>query len=229
MRINKLLSNLGICSRREANRYIEDGRVKVNGALSIPGQWVEETDDILIDNQPALQKERVYIALNKPVGITCTAEKTVKDNIIDYINYPEYIFPIGRLDKLSQGLIILTNDGEFANKIMNSENDHQKEYVVKVDKPFEDDFIKNMSLGVNLGDKITRPCKVYRVKYDTFRIIITQGINRQIRRMSKKFGYNVLELKRIRILNLKIDGIEYGKFRHISKEEIDEISESLRK
>lgn len=223
MRINKLLSNLGICSRREANRYIEDGRVKVNGALSIPGQWVEETDNILIDNEPALQKKRVYIALNKPVGITCTAEKTVKDNIIDYINYPEYIFPIGRLDKLSQGLIILTNDGEFANKIMNSENDHQKEYVVKVDKLFDDDFIKNMSLGVNLGDKITRPCKVYRVNDDTFRIIITQGINRQIRRMSKNFGYNVLELKRIRILNLKIDGIEYGKFRHISKEEIESI------
>ena len=163
MRINKLLSNLGICSRREANRYIEDGRVKVNGALCIPGKWVEETDNILIDDQPALQKKRVYIALNKPVGITCTAEKTVKDNIIDYINYPEYIFPIGRLDKLSQGLIILTNDGELANKIMNSENDHQKEYVVKVDKPFEDDFIKSMSLGVDLGDKITRPCKVYRV------------------------------------------------------------------
>lgn len=223
MRINKLLSNLGICSRREANRYIEDGRVKVNGSLSIPGQWVEETDNILIDNEPALQKERVYIALNKPVGITCTAEKTVKDNIIDYINYPEYIFPIGRLDKLSQGLIILTNDGEFANKIMNSENDHQKEYVVKLDKPFNDDFIKSMSLGVNLGDKTTRPCKVYRVNDDTFRIIITQGLNRQIRRMSKKFGYNVLELKRIRILNLKIDGIEYGRFRHISKEEIESI------
>ena len=223
MRINKLLSNLGICSRREANRYIEDGRVKVNGDLCIPGKWVEETDNILIDNQPALQKKRVYIALNKPVGITCTAEKTVKDNIIDYINYPEYIFPIGRLDKLSQGLIILTNDGELANKIMNSENDHQKEYVVKVDKPFDDDFIKNMSLGVDLGDKITRPCKVYRVNDDTFRIIITQGINRQIRRMSKKFGYNVLELKRIRILNLKIDGIEYGGFRHISKEEIESI------
>lgn len=227
MRINKLLSNLGICSRREANRYIEDGRVKVNGALSIPGQWVEETDDILIDNQPALQKERVYIALNKPVGITCTAEKTVKDNIIDYINYPEYIFPIGRLDKLSQGLIILTNDGEFANKIMNSENDHQKEYIVKVDKPFDDDFIKNMSLGVNLGDKITKPCKVYRVNDDTFRIIITQGLNRQIRRMSKKFRFNVLELKRIRILNLKIDGIEYGEFRNISKEEIDSIMLAL--
>ena len=227
MRINKLLSNLGICSRREANRYIEDGRVKVNGALCTPGKWVEETDNILIDDQPALQKKRVYIALNKPVGITCTAEKTVKDNIIDYINYPEYIFPIGRLDKLSQGLIILTNDGEFANKIMNSENDHQKEYVVKVDKPFDDDFIKNMSLGVDLGDKITRPCKVYRVNDDTFRIIITQGLNRQIRRMSKKFRFNVLELKRIRILNLKIDGIEYGEFRNISKEEIDSIMLAL--
>jgi 23S rRNA pseudouridine2604 synthase len=224
LRINKLLSNLGICSRREANRYIEAKRVKVNGVLSIPGQWVEETDEILIDDIEVKQKEKIYIAFNKPVGITCTAQKTVKDNIIDYINYPEYIFPVGRLDKFSQGLILLTNDGEFANKILNSENKHEKEYIVKLDKPYQDDFIPNMSNGVDIGNgQITRTCKVYRVSEDTFKIILTQGLNRQIRRMSKKFGFNVIALERIRILNLKIQGIDYGNWRRVSEKEINEM------
>ena len=145
VRINKLLSNLGICSRKEAARYIEDGRVKVNGILSIPGQWVEESDELLIDDEPVSAREKIYIALNKPVGITCTAEKTVKGNIIEYINYPEYIFPVGRLDKLSQGLIILTNDGVLANKILESENEHEKEYIVTLDRDFDEEFIKGMS------------------------------------------------------------------------------------
>lgn len=223
MRINKLLSNLGVCSRKEAARYIEAGRVKVNGILSIPGQWVEETDEILIDDELVTAKEKIYIALNKPVGVTCTAEQTVKNNIIEYLNYPQYIFPVGRLDKPSQGLIILTNDGVLANKILESENEHEKEYIVTLDKSYDEDFIKGMSSGVEICGQVTRPCKVFRINENTFKIILTQGLNKQIRRMSKTFGYNVIKLERIRIMNITLDGIEYGKYRIISKNEIEEM------
>ena len=217
MRINKLLSNLGICSRKEAARYIEDGRVKVNGILSIPGQWVEESDEILIDDEPVSAREKIYIALNKPVGITCTAEKTVKGNIIEYMNYPEYIFPVGRLDKPSQGLIILTNE------ILESENEHEKEYIVTLDREFDEEFIKGMSSGVEICGQVTRLCKVFRMDNNTFKIILTQGLNKQIRRMSKVFGYNVVKLERVRIMNITLDGIEYGKYRFISKNEVEEM------
>lgn len=217
VRINKLLSNLGICSRKEAARYIEDGRVKVNGILSIPGQWVEESDEILIDDEPVSAREKIYIALNKPVGITCTAEKTVKGNIIEYMNYPEYIFPVGRLDKPSQGLIILTN------KILESENEHEKEYIVTLDREFDEEFIKGMSSGVEICGQVTRSCKVFRMDNNTFKIILTQGLNKQIRRMSKVFGYNVVKLERVRIMNITLDGIEYGKYRFISKNEVEEM------
>ncbi len=223
VRINKLLSNLGICSRKEAARYIEDGRVKVNGILSIPGQWVEESDEILIDDEPVSAREKIYIALNKPVGIPCTAEKTVKGNIIEYINYPEYIFPVGRLDKLSQGLISLTNDGVLANKILESENEHEKEYIVTLDRDFDEEFIKGMSSGVEICGQVTRSCKVFRMDNNTFKIILTQGLNKQIRRMSKVFGYNVVKLERVRIMNITLDGIEYGKYRFISKNEVEEM------
>lgn len=223
VRINKLLSNLGICSRKEAARYIEDGRVKVNGILSIQGQWVEESDEILIDDEPVSAREKIYIALNKPVGITCTAEKTVKGNIIEYINYPEYIFPVGRLDKLSQGLIILTNDGVLANKILESENEHEKEYIVTLDRDFDEEFIKGMSSGVEICGQVTRSCKVFRMDNNTFKIILTQGLNKQIRRMSKVFGYNVVKLERVRIMNITLDGIEYGEYRFISKNEVEEM------
>ena len=161
------------------------------------------------------------MALNKPVGITCTAAKEVKNNIIEYLNYPEYIFPVGRLDKESEGLIIMTNDGELSNKILESENEHEKEYIVKLDKEFDDEFIKGMSSGVEICNSETRPCKVKRIDNNTFNIVLTQGLNRQIRRMSKSFGYNVIELKRIRILNIKIDGIEVGKWRKLTNEEIE--------
>ena len=191
MRINKYLSNMGICSRKEANRIIEDKRIIVNGVLCTPGQWVEETDEILLDNKKVEKRESVYIALNKPVGITCTAAKEVEGNIIDYINYPEYIFPVGRLDKQSQGLIILTNDGELANKILESDNKHEKEYIVTVDKPYNDDFIEKMSNGVDIGGVVTRKCKVVKVDDYTFNITLTQGLNKQIRRMSKALGYTV--------------------------------------
>lgn len=223
MRVNKLLSNLGICSRKEAARYIEDGRVKINGVLSIPGQWVEESDEILIDDEPVSAMKKIYIALNKPVGVTCTAEKNVENNIIEYMNYPQYIFPVGRLDKPSQGLIILTNDGVLANKILESENEHEKEYIVTLDKPYDEEFVSGMARGVEICGQVTRPCKVFRVNEDTFRIILTQGLNKQIRRMSKAFGYNVIKLERIRIMNITLEDIKYGEYRDITEEEIDEM------
>ncbi|KEH93996.1 MULTISPECIES: pseudouridine synthase [Clostridium] len=223
MRINKLLSNYGICSRKEANRIIEQNRIIVNGKLCIPGQWVEESDEILLDNKRIKPKKKVYILLNKPVGITCTSSKDIKANIIDFVNYREYIFPVGRLDKESEGLIILTNDGELSNKILESENMHEKEYVVKVDKPFDDEFIENMSKGVQLKGVKTRPCIVKRIDECTFKIILTQGLNRQIRKMTRAFGYTVVKLKRIRIMNLKIDGIDIGSFRHFTEDELNNI------
>lgn len=228
MRINKLLSNYGICSRKEANRIIEDKRVIVNGILAFPGQWVEESDDILLDGEKLIPKKKIYIALNKPVGITCTAANEVKDNVIEYMNYPDYIFPVGRLDKPSQGLIIMTNDGDLANGILAADNNKEKEYVVTVDKPFDDEFIEGMSNGVDIGDAVTRPCKVTRISENTFNIILTQGLNKQIRRMSKAFGYNVTKLDRIRIMNIKVDGIEYGKWRNLTEEEVNELIEAIR-
>lgn len=224
MRINKLFSNLGFCSRRETNRLIEQNRITVNGKIPQLGQWIDEKDIILIDNKPIPVKDKIYIALNKPVGITCTASKEVKDNIISFINYPEYIFPIGRLDKASEGLILLTNDGEFANKILESKNKYEKEYIVTVNKPFDDFFMEGMSRGVEISGVTTRPCKVTRVNEDTFRIILTQGLNRQIRRMSRAFGYGVIRLERIRIVNIKVDGIDTGKWRELTKEEVIEIT-----
>ncbi|GCD08456.1 pseudouridine synthase [Clostridium tagluense] len=223
MRINKLLSNHGICSRTDANRLIAENRIIVNGKLATPGQWVEEEDIIIIDNEPIPVKDKIYIALNKPVGITCTAEKAVQSNIIDFINYPEYIFPVGRLDKASQGLILMTNDGDLANKILESENEHEKEYIVRVNKPFDDLFIKGMSEGVEICSVITRPCKISRVSSDTFRIILTQGLNKQIRRMSSAFGYKVVRLERIRIMDIKIEGIDNGNWRYLTDKEVIEL------
>lgn len=225
MRINKLFSNLGICSRKETNRLIEQGRIIVNGKLCIPGQWVEYSDDILIDNKPVKAKEKIYIALNKPVGITCTASDEVEDNIIEYMKYPEYIFPVGRLDKESQGLILLTNDGDLANRILESDNLHEKEYLVTLNRKFDEHFIEKMSNGVKILDTITRPCKVSRINDDTFKIILTQGLNKQIRRMSKALGYTVIRLERIRIMNMKIDGIGYGEWRYLDKEEVEGLTE----
>ncbi|MBU3194318.1 pseudouridine synthase [Clostridium algidicarnis] len=223
MRINKLLSNYGFCSRSETNKIIEEGRIKVNGKLAIKGQWVEKEDHILIDDAPLLPKDKIYIALNKPVGITCTAAKEVEGNIISFMNYEEYIFPIGRLDKASEGLILMTNDGDLANKILESENNHEKEYIVTVDRAFDDAFIKGMSEGVEISGARTRPCRVSRISEDTFRIILTQGLNKQIRKMTKTFGYNVISLQRIRIINIKIQGIDTGKWRNLTEEELVEL------
>lgn len=225
MRINKLLSNYGICSRKEARQYIEDNRIIVNGKLCIQGQWVEESDNILLDNIPLEKKEKVYIAFNKPIGITCTAEKEVESNIINFINYPDYIFPVGRLDKESQGLILLTNDGDIANKILESENMHEKEYVVRVNREYDNEFLLNLENGVEICGVKTRRCKTYRINGDTFKIILTQGLNRQIRKMCKAFGYTVVFLERIRILNIKLDGILVGDWRYLEREEVEYLME----
>lgn len=228
MRINKLLSNLGFCSRRDTNKLIEEKRITVNGKLCIPGQWVEMEDTILIDGKPISEREKIYIALNKPIGVTCTAASEVKNNIIEYLNYPEYIFPVGRLDKASQGLILMTNDGELANKILESENEHEKEYIVTLNRPYEDEFIKMMSDGVEIDGVKTRACKLKRINEDTFNIILTQGLNKQIRKMSKACGYTVVRLERIRILNIKLDGINYGEWRKLTSEEVSELIQMCR-
>lgn len=220
MRINKLLSNYGYCSRKETNRLIEDNRVIVNGKLCTSGQWVEETDEILLDHQPVKMNEKIYLAFNKPIGITCTLERTVPDNIIDFIDLDRYVFPVGRLDKASEGLILLTNDGDLANKILESENDHEKEYLVTVDKPFDEAFLLGMSEGVEICGVLTRQCKIAKISEMTFKIILTQGLNRQIRRMTKAFGYTVLKLQRIRILNIPLDGIELGTWRNLTPSEL---------
>lgn len=220
MRVNKLLSNKGICSRTKAHEMIIAGRIKVNGLPCIPGQWVEEEDHIEIDGQPISEREKVYIVLNKPIGITCTAAEEVKDNIIQYINYPEYIFPVGRLDKASQGLILMTNDGELANRILNAEHNHEKEYLVTVHEPFDEAFLRDMSEGVSLGGVRTRPCKLTRVSENTFKIILTQGLNKQIRKMCLVFGYKVTRLERIRLLSIRIDDLPYGKWRSLTEEEV---------
>ncbi|MGG7144903.1 pseudouridine synthase [Clostridium nigeriense] len=220
MRINKLLSNYGYCSRKEVSRLIEDKRIMVNGKLCEQGQWVEECDDIVLDGEKVQKKEKVYIVLNKPRGILCTSSRETKDNIIDFLNYKDYVFPVGRLDKDSEGLILMTNDGDFANKILSSESYHEKEYTVTLDKEFDDEFIYKMSRGVNILGTVTRPCKLTRINNNTFTIILTQGLNRQIRRMCKTFGYNVIKLERIRIVNILSNGIEVGKWRYLTKEEI---------
>ncbi|MBU3214885.1 pseudouridine synthase [Clostridium estertheticum] len=226
MRINKLLSNYGICSRTGANKLIEENRIIVNGKFCTPGQWVEEEDNILLDNENVLMRDKIYIALNKPVGITCTAEKTVASNIVDFMNYPGYIFPVGRLDKSSQGLILMTNDGELANNILESKNEHEKEYIVTVNKTYDNNFIEGMSKGVEICGVNTRICKVSRISENTFRIILTQGLNKQIRRMSKTFGYTVIRLERIRIVDIKVDGIETGKWRYLTEKEVIELRNS---
>lgn len=223
MRINKLLSNYGYCSRKETNRMIEENRIRVNGRLCIPGQWVEEADEIMLDDEPVKPKAKIYLALNKPPGITCTSEKTVKDNIIDYIGFGEYLFPVGRLDKASQGLILLTNDGILANQILEAQNVHEKEYAVTLDKPFDDSFLEKMAGGVEIFDTLTRNCKMLRTGEDSFRIVLTQGLNRQIRRMSRVFGYAVLKLERVRILNLNIGTLDLGQWRTLSEKEVAEL------
>lgn len=220
MRINKLMSNAGICSRREANKLIEQGRVIVNGEICTPGKWVEWSDDILFDNQKIEMIKEVYLLFNKPIGITCTMNRDIKGNIIDSLNYDAYVFPVGRLDKESEGLILFTNDGELADRVLRDEYEHEKEYIVTVDKNFDDKFLETLANGVEIFGVQTKPCKVKRISCDTFSIILSQGLNRQIRKMCKKFKYNVIKLKRVRIVNLNLNELEIGKWRHLSEDEI---------
>jgi 23S rRNA pseudouridine2604 synthase len=224
MRINKYIAETGYCSRRETDRLIEAKRVTLNGEICELGSQVQPGDIVLIDGKPIKEKpEPVYIALNKPVGITCTAEKHVEGNIIDFVNHPKRIFPIGRLDKDSQGLILLTNDGDIVNRILRSENGHEKEYIVTVDKPITNLFIKGMSNGVEILGEVTKKCEVTRISDKVFRIILTQGLNRQIRRMCKAFGYRVMKLERIRIMNIKLEDLPIGEWRDLTKQEKDQL------
>jgi len=226
VRINKYLSEIGYCSRRAADKLIDEGRIMVNGKTVEMGLKVTPDDHIAVDGISVDQKgdAPVYIAFNKPVGIVCTTDTRVeKDNIIDFINFPTRIFPIGRLDKPSQGLIFLTNDGDIVNKILRARNRHEKEYVVTVNKPITKDFVAKMSQGVPILDTVTRPCEVKQTHKKTFKIILTQGLNRQIRRMCEYLDYRVVTLKRTRIMNVHLD-IDEGSYRHLTKAELTEIN-----
>ena len=226
IRINKFLSESGYCSRRKADKMIEDGRIKINGMLCVMGEKVSISDKISIDDKLIhfSKKEPIYIAFNKPTGVVCTTDTRVeKNNIIDYIGHPERIFPIGRLDKDSQGLILLTNDGDIVNKILRSRNNHQKEYIVRVDKHITNDFIQRMSNGVPILDTITKKCYVNKISNFEFKIILTQGLNRQIRRMCEVLKYKVKKLKRIRIMNIHLN-VDLGKWRNLEKKELNELN-----
>lgn len=231
MRINKYLSEAGVCSRREADRLIKEGRVTINGILALLGSILSEGDEVRVDGSLIKgNTKKVLIAFNKPKGIVCTtADPKSKDvNIVEYINYPERIFPVGRLDKDSEGLILLSNDGDLSNKIMKARNYHEKEYEVEVDKPFDDEFLKKMSEGVPILDTVTRKCKLRRTGKTSFNIILTQGLNRQIRRMCEYFGYRVVKLKRIRIMNIKLGSLKSGTYRNITEVEYNELAKELR-
>lgn len=225
-RINKYLSEVGYCSRRAADKLINEGRVSVNGIVPEMGTKITKEDEVRVDGELISKpKEKpVYLAFNKPVGIVCTTDtKVEKDNIIDYINYPKRIFPIGRLDKPSEGLIFLTNDGDIVNKILRARNNHEKEYFVTVNKPITNNFIQKMSSGVPILDTVTRTCKVEQIGKNKFKIILTQGLNRQIRRMCEFLDYRVVKLKRTRIMNVSLD-TQVGKWRNLTDSEIKEIN-----
>jgi len=229
IRINKFLSQTGFCSRREADQYIVDGRVTINGTIAVIGSKINLDDDISVDGERISKKhiKRLYLMLNKPKGIVCTTDSGVeKSNIIDFINHPQRIFPIGRLDKTSEGLIFLTNDGDIVNKILRAKNKHEKEYHVTVNKPINSEFIKKMSSGVPILNTVTRRCKVKYVKEYEFKIILTQGLNRQIRRMCEHLGYRVKKLKRIRIMNIELD-ISIGEWRYFTTEELSDLKNLL--
>ena len=224
-RLNKFISEKGLCSRREADRYIEEGRVQVNGVVASLGTRVSEEDEVTLNGKLLnFKEELIYIALNKPKGITCTTEKKIKGNIVDFVNHSKRIFPIGRLDKDSQGLILLTNDGDIVNKILRAGNNHEKEYIVTVDKPITSDFISNMSSGVSILNTVTKPCAVRKESTYVFNITLTQGLNRQIRRMCETLGYQVIKLKRIRIMNISLSDLPEGKWRYLTNSELGTIN-----
>jgi 23S rRNA pseudouridine2604 synthase len=227
-RLNKFIGETGFCSRREADKIIEEGRVTINGIVPELGTKVSPNDEVRIDGKLIREKNEkpVYLAFNKPVGIECTTNLEVRNNIVDYLNYPKRIFPIGRLDKASEGLIFMTNDGDIVNKILRARNNHEKEYTVTVNKLITDRFIEKMGNGVTILDTITKKCKVDKVSSTTFKIILTQGLNRQIRRMTEYLGYEVTALKRIRIINISLD-IPVGRYRDLTEAEIIEMNQLI--
>lgn len=228
MRINKFISETGYCSRREADKLVESGRVTINGATAELGSQAEAGDDVRIDGrQIGEQTKHVYIALNKPVGITSTTERHVKGNIVDYVGHRERIFPIGRLDKDSEGLILLTNDGDIVNPLLRSEGKHEKEYIVTVDRPVTPKFLEGMASGVHILGSMTLPCKVTRVGERTFRIVLTEGRNRQIRRMCSAFGYSVRRLQRVRIMNIQLGTLPTGQWRDLTDAEKQQLFADL--
>jgi 23S rRNA pseudouridine2604 synthase len=231
IRLNKFLSEAGVCSRREADRLIESGQVTVDGKRAETGMKVTEANIVRVGKKevrPKGKDEMVLLAVNKPVGIVCTEEKREKNNIIDFLKYPTRITYIGRLDKDSEGLILMTNNGDIINKMMRAGNEHEKEYKVTVDKPITDEFIEKMGSGVPVLDTVTRKCKVEKIGKYTFRIILTQGLNRQIRRMCEYLGYKVTRLQRLRVMNIKLGDLKPGTYRHVSEEEIEELYELIK-
>ena len=227
--LNKYISSTGVCSRREADKWIDSGRVKLNGVIAQKGNRVFPGDEVLVDGKALKSKSKaIYIALNKPPGITSTTDLKDKDNIIDFIGHPERIFPIGRLDKASTGLILLTNDGDIVNQILRQENNHEKEYIVTLNKPINQRFVERMQKGIPILGTITKPCTVEQLGPKKFKIILTQGLNRQIRRMCEYLGYKVFTLKRIRIMNIHLGKLKSGQWRNLEKEELAQLKSMLK-
>jgi len=229
VRINKYISETGIVSRREADKLVAANRVTINGVVAELGSVVTPEDNVRLDGKPlGMKKQHVYIVLNKPVGITSTTEGHVRGNIVDYVNHPERIFPIGRLDKDSEGLILLTNNGDIVNEILRAEHNHEKEYIVTVDGPVTPAFVKAMANGVEILGTITKPCEVTRISERVFRIILTQGLNRQIRRMCSALGLKVVRLQRVRIMNIKLNGLKNGAWRNLTEQELSQLKMTLK-
>lgn len=230
MRINKFISETGVCSRREADKWVEAQRVTINGEVAGLGSVVGPGDEVRIDGRPiGEKKEHVYIALNKPVGITSTTEAHIRGNIVDFVGHSERIFPIGRLDKDSEGLILLTNNGDIVNQILRAENNHDKEYIVTVNRPITPMFLQGMASGVRILGTMTKPCEITRVGDRVFRIILTQGLNRQIRRMCEAFGYRVVRLQRVRIMHIHLGNLKVGKWRNLTQGEMQDLMHTLSK
>ncbi|MEM1324403.1 MAG: pseudouridine synthase [Bacteroidota bacterium] len=227
--LNKYISSTGRCSRRAADRMIEAGRVRINGQIAQKGNRILPDDRVTLDGKAVIAAyDFVYLAFHKPAGVTSTTDRRDRDNIIDFINYPKRIFPIGRLDKASTGLILLTNDGDIVNQILREENNHEKEYIVQVDRPISNRFLQRMRQGVPILGTVTKRCRVDQLNKQLFRIVLTQGLNRQIRRMCEYLGYKVLTLKRVRIIHINLDGLKVGTWRELTKEEMEVLRRVIR-
>lgn len=228
IRLNKFISETGVCSRREADRLIEDGSVQVNGRRAEMGMRVSASDRVTVRGKPLRSKPpAVYLAYHKPVGITCTTDPQVAGNIVEAVRYRGRIFPIGRLDKPSEGLILLTNDGDIVNKILRAGNAHEKEYLVSVDRPIDSEFLQRMAAGVPILETVTQPCRIRQTAAASFNIVLTQGLNRQIRRMTEFLGYNVTRLKRVRVMNIALGSLPVGQWRELSAPELDRVGQMI--